>query len=272
MPRRILVSGVTGASALLLALVVNALFVRFPMVLTTGDANLQRWIGPSGARWSFAALTVAIGAGAVATAVRGTRQPEARGAALLGAALGGALGLLVAALSILLAAFATTGGGLQTPPLLLTLALLFGPLVIGVYAARAAGWISAGAIAGFWFALALALVADVGSIAADTLFADRLLRTAWVGYVSGDHLCRGVHGATLLGCAVGDDLGFAASILVFGPVLGLGLGALGGLVGRAGPTGQSTPAPQWAAALKPPLVCVVLLAVLTVAELLGNLW
>ena len=50
MPRRILLVGVTGGAVLLLALVIFALFVRFPMVLTTGDARLQRWLGPDGER------------------------------------------------------------------------------------------------------------------------------------------------------------------------------------------------------------------------------
>ena len=78
MARRILIAGLSGVSALLLALAVNALFVRFPMVLTTGDARLQRWIGPDGTRWAFVALTLAIGARAVVVAVRGTREPAAQ--------------------------------------------------------------------------------------------------------------------------------------------------------------------------------------------------
>jgi hypothetical protein len=272
MPRRILLVGVTGGAVLLLALVIFALFVRFPMVLTTGDARLQRWLGPDGARWGYVALTLAIGAGAVAVAVRGTRDLPTRAAWLPGAALGSALGLLVLALSLAQAAIATTEGGLQAAPLLLMAALVLGPPLIGGIVASSAGRASAGAVAGFWHALTLGLVAAVGVIAADALFADRLLRTAWVGYASGDRLCAGVHGATLLGCAVGDDLGFAASVVVFGPVLGLGLGALGGLVGRALARDKRPGTAPLAAALKPALIFAALLAVVMVAELAGNLW
>jgi hypothetical protein len=48
-------------------------------------------------------------------------------------------------------------------------------------------------------------------------------------YSADDALCRGVHRAKLLGCPVGDDLGFVATLLI----LGLGPIALAGLFGRA---------------------------------------
>jgi hypothetical protein len=264
--------GVVSVSTLLVALVVNALFSRFPTVLTTGDARLQVWIGPDGARWAFVALTVAIGTGAVVVAVRGTREPAIRLTWLRGAAWDGALGLLVAALSIGQAATATTDSGLRAAPMLLTLLLLAVPLGAGCGAAWASGRTGAGALTGFWFNLPVALLSSAGIIAADTLFADRLLGTAWADYTSDDRLCNGVHGATLLGCAVGDDLGFAATMLVLGPVLGVALGVLGGLVGRAFARGQGRAVAPLDEALKPALIFAGCLAAVMAAELLGNLW
>jgi hypothetical protein len=272
MARRVLVGGLSAAVLILDGLVTVALYIRFPMVLTTGDAHLQRWIGPGAARLSFLGLAIALGAGAIWVALQGTRDPATRPAWLLGACIGAAAGLAAAVLYVIGAGAATTDTALQAAPALVTLALLLGPLGVGFAAALAATRTSAGAVAGFWCALALALLADIGLIASDVLFANRLMQTAWVGYRSGDPLCNGVHGATLLGCAVGDDLGFAASLLIFGPVLGLGLGAVAGVLGRLVSRRSHDSVIPWAAAMTPPAIFSTLLAVVMVAELVGNLW
>jgi hypothetical protein len=182
------------------------------------------------------------------------------------------VGLVAALLYLIMAGVTSGSAGLQLAPELVSVTLLLGPLVIGLVAARAQGTTSAGAVAGFWLALALALLADVGLIASDSLFSSRLMQTAWAHYRSGDALCTGAHGATLLGCAVGDDLGFAATLLIFGPVLGLGLGALAGLLGRALSRRQERSAAVWATAVVPLVIFSGLLAVVMLAELLGNLW
>jgi hypothetical protein len=241
------------------------------MALTTGDAHLQRWIGPDAARASFLALAVAVGAGAIWVAVRSTNDPTTRPAWLLGAVAGAGVGLIVAMLYLIMAGVASSSAGLQLAPELVSLALLLGPPVVGLVASGTHGTTSAGAVAGFWFAFALALVADLGLIASDSLFSSRLLQTAWANYSSADRLCTGVHGATLLGCAVGDDLGFAATLLVLGPVLGLGLGALAGVVGRARRRGDG-PRAAWTAAVVPMVIFSALLAIVMIAELVGNLW
>jgi Na+/citrate or Na+/malate symporter len=99
-----------------------------------------------------------------------------------------------------------------------------------------------------------------------------LVQTAWANYRSGDALCTGAHGATLLGCAVGDDLGFAATLLILGPVLGLGLGALAGLLGRTRSRRQDKPRASWMTTVVPLVIFSGLLAVVMIAELVGNLW
>jgi hypothetical protein len=269
--RRVAVGSLSGAVFILVALVAVALFVQFPMVMTTGDAHLQRWIGPDGARLSFLALAVAVGVGAIWVAVRGTHDAATRPAWLLGAVGGAGVGLVAALLYVIMAGV-TSSAGLQLAPELVSIALLLGPLVVGLVAGRTQGATSAGAVAGFWFALALALLADVGLVASDSLFSSRLMQTAWANYRSGDALCTGAHGATLLGCAVGDDLGFAATLLILGPVLGLGLGALAGLLGRARARRQDKPRASWMTAVVPLVIFSGLLAVVMIAELVGNLW
>jgi hypothetical protein len=270
--RRVTVGTLTGAVCILVALVAIALFVQFPMVMTTGDAHLQHWIGPYAARLSFMVLATAVGVGAIWVAIRSTSDPATRPAWLPGAVGGAGLGLVAALLYLIMAGVSSTSAGLQLAPELVSIALLLGPLVAGLVAGRTQGTTSAGAVAGFWFALALVVLADVGLIASDSLFSSRLAPTAWANYSSGDALCRGAHGATLLGCAVGDDLGFAATLLILGPVLGLGLGALAGLVGRALARRQDKARASWASAVVPLVIFSALLAVVLIAELVGNLW
>jgi hypothetical protein len=243
------------------------------MVMTTGDAHLQRWIGPDAARLSFLALAVAVGAGAIWVAIRGTHDPATRPAWLLGAVGGAGVGLVAALLYVVIAGVTSSSAGLQLAPELVSIALLLGPLATGLVAGHEQGTTSAGAVAGFWFALALVLLADVGLVASDSLFSSRLAQTAWANYSSGDALCRGAHGATLLGCAVGDDLGFAATLWILGPVLGLGLGALAGVVGRMlSSRRQDKARASWTTAVVPLVIFSALLAVVMIAELIGNLW
>jgi hypothetical protein len=270
--RRVAVGAFSGAVFILVMLVAIALFIQFPMVMTTGDARLQVWIGPDAARLSFLALAVAVGAGAIWVAVRSTHDPATRPAWLLGAIGGAGMGLVAALLYLITDFVSSSSAGLQLAPSLVSVALLLGPLVVGAAAASKQGTTSAGAVAGFGFALAMALLADVGLVAGDSLFSTRLMQTAWVNYSSGDALCRGAHGTTLLGCAVGDDLGFAATLLILGPVLGLGLGALAGLLGRALSRRQDTPRASWTTAVVPVVIFSALLAVVMIAELFGNLW
>jgi hypothetical protein len=94
--RRVAVGSLSGAVFILVALVAVALFVQFPMVMTTGDAHLQRWIGPDAARLSFLALAVAVGVGAIWVAIRGTHDAATRPAWLLGAVGGAGVGLVAA--------------------------------------------------------------------------------------------------------------------------------------------------------------------------------
>src|SRR5215467_8073529 len=101
--RRVTVGTLCGAVCILVALVAIALFLQFPMVMTTGDAHLQRWIGPDAARLSFLALAVAVGVGAIWAAIRGTHEPATRPAWLLGAVGGAGVGLVAALLYVIMA-------------------------------------------------------------------------------------------------------------------------------------------------------------------------
>jgi hypothetical protein len=58
--QRVLLGGVVAGVLGLLGLVYHALFIQFPMVMTTGDAHLQRWIGPDAARLAFLTLAIIV--------------------------------------------------------------------------------------------------------------------------------------------------------------------------------------------------------------------
>src|SRR5215469_15846904 len=111
--RRVALGGLSGAMLVLVALVALALFVQFPMVMTTGDAHLQRWIGPDAARLSFFGLALVVGGGAIWVAWQGTLDVAARPAWRLGATTGGIAGLVTAVLFVVVAGVATSSAESQ---------------------------------------------------------------------------------------------------------------------------------------------------------------
>ena len=149
---------------------------------------------------------------------------------------------------------------------------LVGTLVVGFIAGEGEGLISAGATAGFWFGAMLALVAGVSVLARDALFSQHLASTVWLSDRFGDHTCQGAAGSILMGCEVGDDLGFAANTFLLLPLLGLLLGTGGGVLGRIYTRRNTALSARWNAALVAPLICMGFLLIIFIAEAIWNLW
>jgi hypothetical protein len=261
-----------GSAVLLVALVFAALFMVFPQMVHTGDAQLQVWLGPSGAQWGYLALAIVLGGVYVWAAVRGTREREHAEAWLPGTAAGLLCGAATLVLYVGAGLFATTPGGLTVPLIALLALILVGGLLVGVAAGRARGAISAGAVAGFWLAAVLAMVSGPGLVARDLVLSDRLVRTAWVGDRVQDALCNGVHGATLVGCEVGDDLGWLATSLLILPLLGLLIGALGGAAARLSVAPAQVQRTTWGTTISTPLACGGFLLALMIVESLTKIW
>jgi hypothetical protein len=260
-----------GSAVLLIALLVAALYVTFPQMVQTGDAQLRVWLGPSGARVGYLALGIVVCGAYLGTALRGTREHEHAAPWLLGTAAGWVCGLLTMGLYLGAGLLATTPGGLEVPLIAALVALLVGGVLVGGAAGRTRGSV-AGAVAGFWLGAVLALVSGLGLVARDLLLADRLARTAWLHDHVQDVLCNNVHGSTLVGCEVGDDLGWLATSLLMLPLLGLLLGLLGGAAGRLSTATGRGHHNHWGATLSTPLACGGFLLALLILESLTKIW
>jgi hypothetical protein len=262
-----------GITTLLFALLLTDIFyVQYPFVTQTGDANLQRWIGSDTVKIVGILLGLLFGGCYLLAALGGTREEETTRAWKLGAGAGVGAGAIVLLLYMITGLIPTSLGELAIPIITLYGVFLVGTLVVGVLAGADDGRARDGAIAGFWLGAMLALVAGVSVLACDALFASHLASTVWLGDHSADRICQGVRGSILTGCEVGDDLGFAANTFLVFPLLGLLLGAGGGVLGRIFTRQKTVRSAHWNAALIVPLVCVGFLLVLFAAEALWNLW
>lgn len=106
----------------------------------------------------------------------------------------------------------------------------------------------------------------------DVAFAGLLEHTAWLGDRVGDPTCNNVTGTTLADCEIGDDFGFAASLLLLGPLLGALVGWAGSAIGSLGRRPGETSGRLWnASTATVAAFCAVLLG-LFVVEVLTNLW
>lgn len=270
--RRTLMVGIGMLTVLFVLLLADIFYVQFPMVTRTGDANLQRWIGPDTVRLVGLLIGLLFGGCYLAVAIRGTRQRETARAWKLGAVAGGGAGVMVLLLYGLTGLITISLGELLIPTLALYGFALAGTLVVGFLAGEGEGQISAGTIAGFWFGAILALVAGLSVLARDALFAQHLASTVWVGDHFGDLSCQGARGSILMGCEVGDDLGFAANTFLLLPLLGLLLGTGGGVLGHIYTRQKMALSARWNAALVAPLICMGFLLIIFIAEAIWNLW
>jgi hypothetical protein len=108
------------------------------------------------------------------------------------------------------------------------LACLMLSFLAGAMAASRTGRTSTGALAGIWCGMLSAVgIAAPGLLLRNPL-ADTLARMEWIH----DPTCLPAHGAALAACEVGDSLGGMTIAFLVVPLLGIGLGIMGGLLSR----------------------------------------
>jgi hypothetical protein len=253
------------------ALVAIILLIAYPPAANPSAPHatlLEAWLG-DGARVAEVGIGALIAAAFVGVTVFGTRH---RGRAvalpwLVGSAAGGIAGLglvlsgLVAELSAPVAS--PPGGGFPFFPL----ATFGAPLVAGLLVGKLTGRVEAGLLGGFWCGLALGLVNAVGTPGSDLLLANHLASTAWRANPG----CAGLAGTALAGCAVRDDLGGAAMLMLVLPLIGAGWGVLGGLLGSVLATVRM-PEGSTSRALLAPAVFAGGTVAMIVAEVSLRLW
>jgi hypothetical protein len=103
-------------------------------------------------------------------------------------------------------------------------------LLAGTMAATRTGRISTGALAGMWSGILSALGIAASGLLLNNPLADTLAQMEWIH----DPTCLSAHGAALAACEVGDSLGGIAICFLTVPLLGIGLGIVGGLLSRRG--------------------------------------
>jgi hypothetical protein len=237
--RSLVIGTITTAAGGSAALLGYLLFVGRRNLVSTGDANLQRWVGPDASRWIYLLIIAVLAGLFVVASVLSSRPagpvPAASDRAWrYGAVAGGLTGLILGLPTLATGGFATTTGVLTATTLAAFGAALLGPALAGGWgAARTGGSAGSGALAGLWFGVALAVVAGFAMVLRDTVFADRLVSGAWLQDHFTDPTCNGQTSDTLAACELGDSFGAMASYWLLFPLLGAGLGAVGGLVGRA---------------------------------------
>jgi len=272
--RTIVIVAVTALSAVFFLLLAYMMFVGFPAITQTGDAHLQRWLGPDMARWGYLALGLLV-AGAYGTVAIGGNLDSGQASSrsvLAGAAVGVASGLVSVVVLATATLTATSPGGLAPSATADMLLMVAAPVVAGAAAGWLTGRASQGLLAGFWCGVVFALLASTSLLLRDLVFAGTLAHTAWVGDRFGDALCNGVQGTVLADCEVGDDFGFAAFLLLLGPLMGALAGGPGSLAASRGrePVGQA--APRWSRSTIALAAFSGVMLALFVVELLTQLW
>jgi hypothetical protein len=81
-----------------------------------------------------------------------------------------------------------------------------------------------------------------------------------------------VRGTRLAGCEVGDDFGFAAFLLLLGPLVGTVVGLAGSAVASLGRKPEGTATWRWTASTAVLAAFSAVLLALFVIEALTNLW
>ncbi|GEM_PF-4739200 len=270
--RRVLV-GAVSALALLLFLLLAYLRLTLPDALAAGNVQpgprFQVWLGLQGERDAVLAILAAVLGAYVAVAVLSSRRPTVDVRPwLTGVVAGAVAGLLAGAVGLTTDLIARnprpTLGSADVLPF-----LLYGaPIVAGLLAGRATGQAVYGLLAGFWSAAVFAMVLATGGLATDLALANRLVQTVW----DGNQDCRAVAGSALAACSIGDDLdGFFLGLLLL-PPLGLALGSVGGLLGRALAVAGSPADRAAAPTVIAPLLFSGLLLLVLLAQVGGNFW
>ncbi len=268
-PRGWFVGIIAGLAVALFGLLVVA-FACYPGVSGnngTGPAPIfPLWFGANGAPIAYGMLAIYFiglyavtswyGTGFTAMAPQTTRQPWQIGAMVgLGTAL--AVFLINQALNVLPNAGVLTS---FTPVI-----LLGGLIGAGVWGGRVTGRVQGGMLAGFWCGIIMALASSVLGLAAAMAFAPLLAQTAWAH----DTTCPYTAAQRLAACEISDSLGLYATLLTIFPLLGMGLGALGGLSRTTIP---GTPSAFPKRVLVVPIIFLVLQSAMFVGELIWNYW
>ena len=272
LPRRLLMWGISLVTLLLVLLLVDIFYVQFSLVTRTGDAQLQRWIGPDAVKVAGILLGLLFGTCYLVVASSGTRERETARAWQLGAVAGAGAGGVVLLLYLFTGLITISLGELEIPVFTIYGFALLGTLLVGIFARVRGGQVSAGTISGFWFGVLLALLASVSALTRDVIFAQHLASTVWPGDHFSDLTCQGAKGVVLVNCEVGDTVGFAANTLLVLPLLGLLLGTGGGALGRLFTRQKMVRTATWKAPLVAPLICMGFLLIIFIAEAIWNLW
>jgi hypothetical protein len=93
--RRTLMVGIGILTVLFALLLADIFFLQYPSVSQTGDANLQRWIGPGTVKIAGILPGLLFGGCYLAVAIGGTGEEEPARARKLGAGAGGGAGAIV---------------------------------------------------------------------------------------------------------------------------------------------------------------------------------
>jgi hypothetical protein len=132
----VLTVAVAALSAAFFLLLAYTVFVGFPSITQTGDANLQRWVGPDWARWGYLALGLVVAGAYGLVAIRGNLDAghERSRSVLVGAITGGVSGLLAIAVLALVTLIARDPAQLAPTSVVILPLLLLGPAAAGVAA------------------------------------------------------------------------------------------------------------------------------------------
>jgi len=145
------------------------------------------------------------------------------------------------------------------------LAMLIVAVLAGFIAGGLGGRTEAGAIGGFWYGLACALVWSTAGLVIDFALSPYLARTPWYG----SHMsCLGLSGNAVVACAVGGDRAIWGRVLLELPILSGALGIVGGFLGSALRHSKPPLKADWGRALVAPVVfCAVMILLLILPQL-----
>lgn len=265
--RTLLVGGILVGAALFFVLATYTL-LRYPAIGGTSTATA-----------AYIALAALLASLYVWVTLRGSRVSTAQASVAL--RYGGVGGLLLGLLWFAGGLFGALRPISDSASAALLGLIALGLVGVGLAAGLRSGRVGAGALAGFWAGLIFALAFALTEILIDNVFAQTFLRTTWAL----DHYCRAE--LDVAACEIGDTPGGVANILLMMPLVGAGLGALGGAIGSAlielrsesrgrqadvESAAPGAPGPAGWARLPVPVIFGGIVAVIFVVGLVGRLW